>query len=109
MGRTCCRCSQASKQKRRARRSAGNSISTNDCSGTISKPKPFATEAARHGKWKLLARDGVGVELFDIEADPKERHDLSAGHPDVVAQMEDELRTFLAEPRRSWRAVIGDE
>ncbi|ATB40645.1 sulfatase [Cystobacter fuscus] len=52
-------------------------------------------ERARHrglylGRWKLLelpTREGVRVELYDVRADPEERHEVSAAHPDVVSEL----------------------
>jgi arylsulfatase A-like enzyme len=63
------------------------------------KPKPFSTEIARQGKWKLLAYDGVATELFDIVADPLEKSNLLDQHPNVVKQLSAELRAFLEAPR----------
>ncbi len=59
------------------------------------KPKPFATEVAMRGRWKLLALSGKPVELFDIEADPNEKRNVMAGHPDLVAPLTAQLRDFL--------------
>jgi arylsulfatase A-like enzyme len=42
--------------------------------------------AMRSGQWKLLA-DGAQLLLFDLAADPGERTDLAARHPDVVARL----------------------
>ena len=66
------------------------------------KPKPYATEVARRGDWKLLCRDGQPQELFDIEADPQEQHNLLDEHPAIVRKLAAELHRFLAEPRRRW-------
>lgn len=44
--------------------------------------------AARVGKWKLVALNGKPWELFDIEADRAEQHDLSAEKPEVVKELE---------------------
>jgi len=63
------------------------------------KPKPYATEVARCGKWKLLANNGKPVELFDIESDPIEADNLLLKKPDVVNQLSKELRAWLSEPR----------
>ena len=63
------------------------------------KPKPFATEVARRGKWKLLALGGKPVELFDIEADPNEKQNVMADHPDLVTSMSAEITQWLSEPR----------
>lgn len=65
------------------------------------KPTPHATEAARLGRWKLLARDGQPTELFDIEADPWERENLLGRRGDIAGQLADALRAWLAEPRRT--------
>ena len=43
------------------------------------KPRPFATEAARRGRWKLLAFNGKPVELFDLEADPTRADEPARG------------------------------
>ena len=57
-------------------------------------------ERARHrglylGRWKLLelpTPKGVRVELYDVRADPEERHEVSAAHPEVVAGLRARLR-----------------
>jgi arylsulfatase A-like enzyme len=43
--------------------------------------------AARDGRWKLVARKGHPWELYDIEADRAELHDLSAREPDRVSRL----------------------
>lgn len=65
------------------------------------KPEPFATEVVRKGNWKLLAKDGVPVELFDMEADPNELTNVMDDHPEMVVSLAFELKTWLAEPRIS--------
>jgi len=79
-------------------------------------------QAVRQGRWKLMlphtARTMTGQEpgkggtpgkykalpvarmLFDLDADPGERHDVAAAHPDVVADLE-----RLAE---GYRVELGD-
>jgi arylsulfatase A-like enzyme len=52
--------------------------------------------AAYHGPWKLVEIDRVGQlptlrYLFRIEDDPYEERDLSAEHPDIVADLEERL------------------
>ena len=81
-----------------------------------------ALEAVRAGRWKLHfphgyrtlrgppGRDGIpgtydygariGLELFDLERDPGEQHDVAARHPEVVARL-----TALADAHR---AELGD-
>ncbi|MFH5804338.1 sulfatase [Alienimonas sp. DA493] len=63
------------------------------------KPKPYATEVAMRGDWKLLALDGKPVELFDVGADPNERRNLLDERPEVAASLAAELRAWLNEPR----------
>ncbi|WP_257461200.1 sulfatase family protein [Archangium lipolyticum] len=68
------------------------------------KPEWEATvRAARHrglylDRWKLLelpTPSGVKVELYDVTADPAEKHDVAAEHPEVVTR----LREVLARER----------
>jgi arylsulfatase B len=47
--------------------------------------------AAMVGKWKL-----VGEELYDIEADPYEKRDVAAEHPDVVDALKKQVAEFVA-------------
>lgn len=67
--------------------------------------------AIRQGKWKLLLAPGDGrasdigappdgrpaVQLYDLEADPKETTNLQAAHPDVVKRLQDLLATYERE------------
>ena len=47
--------------------------------------------AMRDGKWKLVAMEPGGPwELYDMEADRTEMHDLAAAQPERVKQMEQE-------------------
>jgi arylsulfatase A-like enzyme len=42
----------------------------------------------RYGRWKLISdRRGVVSELYDLEDDPDERHNLLVARPDVVSWM----------------------
>ena len=57
--------------------------------------------AVRTGAWKLIRSEGNPTLLFDLLADPGERHDLSGTRPDVVRDLLAELETWesgLEEP-----------
>jgi len=58
-------------------------------------------QAVRMGRWKAvrLSKDGA-LELYDLQADPREHHDVAAGHPDVVKTIEDYLRTARTDSAR---------
>ena len=66
------------------------------------KPVPHATEIARKGKWKLLAKNGEPVELFDVESDLYEKHNLLEKKPEIVEGLKKELQAFLDAPRRQF-------
>jgi N-acetylgalactosamine-6-sulfatase len=67
------------------------------------KPKPYATEVMMSGPWKLLTLKGEPVELFHVRKDPLEQNNLSAEERERAEAMAARVRTWLAEPRRSWR------
>jgi arylsulfatase A-like enzyme len=58
-------------------------------------------EGVRDRRWKLhLAfpdQGGPKTELFDLLADPSERWDVAAEHPDIVARLQERMRRFAAE------------
>ncbi len=47
--------------------------------------------SARIGRWKL-----VGEELYDVVADPYEKDDVAAQHPDVVDRIKKRIAAFVA-------------
>lgn len=47
--------------------------------------------AVLSGRWKL-----VGNQLYDIVADPSERRDIAADHPDAVRRLQAEIARFTA-------------
>jgi len=63
------------------------------------KPGPFATEVAMQGKWKLLAKNGEAVELFNIQYDPNEEQNVIEDHPEIVGEMSAQIKEWLAAPR----------
>ena len=70
------------------------------------KPKPYATEIARRGRWKMLALDGVPVELFDIETDIEEKENLLDQEPEVIESLRVELAQWLAQPRQPFGRIV---
>ena len=67
------------------------------------KPKPYATKVMMSGPWKLLTLKGEPVELFHIRKDPLEQNNLLDEERERAEAMAARVRTWLAEPRRSWR------
>lgn len=68
---------------------------------TPARPRPMVWDfhgyggivAVRDGKWKavkknLLRKKQTPWELYDLDADGKEQHNLAAAHPDVVKRLE---------------------
>lgn len=47
------------------------------------QPEAFRDSAVRTQRYKLIN----GKELYDLEADPAESHDIAAAHPDIVAEL----------------------
>ncbi len=59
---------------------------------TIARTNPILFEhegnkALREGKWKIVTNGGGPWELYDMQADRTELHDLAAEQPDRVKQM----------------------
>ena len=57
-----------------------------------------ASQSALVGGWKLNVSDPPGRHwLFDLSADPNERHDLSTTRPDKLAELQAALAAHNAE------------
>ena len=48
--------------------------------------------AIRKGKWKLIPKPRV--QLFDLDADPKESKNLASAHPKIVKEMSETLEKY---------------
>ncbi|MBU3005279.1 sulfatase family protein [Paraglaciecola arctica] len=60
----------------------------------------FSEAAARKNQWKAITT-GKEWQLFDIEKDISEQHDLSKKHPDILREMQAEMEAWTwthAEP-----------
>ena len=53
--------------------------------GKALPPGPLAYSTVMTERWRLVNSDGQA--LFDIEEDPAQREDVSAGHPEVVKRL----------------------
>ncbi|MDQ7744151.1 sulfatase-like hydrolase/transferase [Hydrogenophaga pseudoflava] len=69
--------------------------------------KLAAYSAVRVGKWKLYLEPRNGVaRLFDLEADPAERHDLSAAEPQIFAELNARYTAWESSlPPRAWTNI----
>jgi arylsulfatase/arylsulfatase A len=69
------------------------------------EPVQYHNFAARNQKWKLVSATGFGLEklpasgpkfeLFDMQSDPYELHDVAAEHPDIVAKLKGEYEAWF--------------
>jgi arylsulfatase A-like enzyme len=51
--------------------------------------EPFFQQAVRMGNWKgYRLGTKAPLELYDLEADPAEKQDVAAAHPDIVREIE---------------------
>jgi arylsulfatase A-like enzyme len=49
----------------------------------------------RRGRWKYIVYVGCDPQLFDLKDDPAELNDLSGERPEVVAELDAELRRIV--------------
>jgi len=67
--------------------------------------EPFT--AVRRGRWKLIMfHAGPRFELYDVEAEPGEEHDLSSREPGVLAEMVGVLGAWIDETGADLSVVV---
>jgi len=66
------------------------------------KPKPYATNVAYQGPWKLLLNETEPVELYHLENDPHEVMNVLDEHPGIVKELTSQTKKFMEEPRTPW-------
>jgi arylsulfatase A-like enzyme len=58
------------------------------------------TQAGRLGNWKAVRSKPAGaLELYDLQNDASEQHDVAAQHPAVIAKMDSLLKAAHRDPR----------
>lgn len=61
----------------------------------LSETRGGQQRALRIGSWKLV-RTPTSVELYDVQADPDERHDVHSRHPEVARALRQNLERLVA-------------
>ncbi len=57
--------------------------------------------AIRQGPWKLVPKPRV--QLYDLDADPKESRNVAASHPEIVKEMTETLERYKKSGRSTTR------
>ncbi len=58
-----------------------------------------SNRAVREGRWKLVAKADQPWELYDMEKDRTEMHDLAGKHPQDVRRLADQWDAWAARAR----------
>jgi arylsulfatase A-like enzyme len=67
------------------------------------------TYALRTQHWKLWHRPDAGEQLYRVDRDPGELHELSAEHPDVTQRLLARIDALLREARSRPGVVVSEE
>lgn len=62
--------------------------------GWPTEPFERALTTVRQGRWKLIVGSDGSVELYDLEADPREENNLALENPEKVEELEAVLERF---------------
>jgi arylsulfatase len=113
---TCVDVSRAKYPKERAmakiKRMEGVSLLPAFNGKSVSRPKPIFWEhegnrAVRDGKWKLVAKENQPWELYDMDKDRSEMHNLAETNPNKVKELASAWDTFAEKsnvlPLGAWR------
>lgn len=68
----------------------------------VAHPIKWRKSAVMTGRWRLVN----GAELYDMHADPGQRHDIAAQHPNVVARLRSEYEAWWEEVSQQFDAEI---
>lgn len=54
------------------------------------------------GRWKAVRlKPGASLELYDLDSDPAELHNMAAANPAIIEKIEDYLKTARS-PSERW-------
>ncbi len=59
------------------------------------EPQPFKHFSMVGQKWKLLSADSADFELYDLETDPGESHNLANEKPELLEKMKNDYMTWF--------------
>ncbi|MDH3379910.1 MAG: sulfatase-like hydrolase/transferase [Gammaproteobacteria bacterium] len=65
----------------------------------------------RVGRWMLVympLQEGALYKLFDVEKDPRFKHDVSSEFPEVTANLKDAMRYWIAKDMKTGQGEIKD-
>ena len=84
-------------------------------------PLPFMNDASKkperqlgdwksiiEGRWKLVSGSRGGRLLFDLEADPRERHDVRAENPEIADRLQAKMDAYFAALPEPGEAPVVD-
>jgi arylsulfatase A len=71
--------------------------------------RKYSQQAVRKGDWKAVRKDPAReVELYNLEADPSEEHNLAEDKPEIVKEIEDIMDNARTD-KPYWKLKRSDE